>query len=178
MNSTVEHIEKVKKCMPTGDGVTPACVRKILTAPFPLNRIKTVKKSTVELSCTLLIAYREDAYQFTLIQVPAAQQSTIDAVIFTLFSKKGSPSLNSNKIFPASSKDEVMPIEGRADVDVGPEKMCKYGEHNLHIGQSLNSLGDKCVVCTCKQPPIVECINNSDCYRKKIDEILVSKLVN
>lgn len=68
-----------------------------------------------------------------------------------------------------------MPIEGRADVDVVPEKMCKYGEHNLHIGQSLNSL-DKCVECTCKQPPMVECINNSECYHEKFDRILASRV--
>jgi len=62
-----------------------------------------------------------------------------------------------------SSKDEVMPFEGRADLEVVPEKTCKYGDHNLHIGQSLNSLEDKCVECSCKQPPMVECVKKSNC---------------
>jgi len=62
-----------------------------------------------------------------------------------------------------SAKDEVMPFEGRADLEVAPEKTCKYGDHNLHIGQSLNSLEDKCVECSCKQPPMVECVKKSDC---------------
>lgn len=56
-----------------------------------------------------------------------------------------------------------MPIEGRADLDAIPEKTCKYGDHNVHIGQSLNSLEDKCVECSCKQPPMVECVKKSDC---------------
>lgn len=59
--------------------------------------------------------------------------------------------------------DEVMPIEGRADLEVPAEKTCKYGEHILHIGQSLNTLEDKCVECTCKLPPMVECVKKSDC---------------
>jgi len=62
-----------------------------------------------------------------------------------------------------SAKDEEMPFEGRADLEVAPEKTCKYGDHNLHIGQSLNSLEDKCVECSCKQPPMVECVKKSDC---------------
>ncbi|KAJ6647708.1 hypothetical protein Bhyg_02931, partial [Pseudolycoriella hygida] len=63
-----------------------------------------------------------------------------------------------------STKDEVMPIEGRSDVDDVPaEKACKYGDHILNIGQSLNSLEDKCVECTCKQPPMVECVKQSNC---------------
>lgn len=56
-----------------------------------------------------------------------------------------------------------MPIEGRADLDEIPEKMCKYGEHHLHIGQTLNYLEDECVQCACKQPPMVECVKKSDC---------------
>ena len=65
----------------------------------------------------------------------------------------------------SSDKDEVMPIEGRADLDVVPEKTCTFGNHTLHMGQSLNSVDHNCVECTCKQPPMVECVEKIGCKK-------------
>lgn len=46
--------------------------------------------------------------------------------------------------------------------DVSPGKTCKFGDLSLYVGQRLNA-DDKCIECTCKQPPMLECIRKELC---------------
>lgn len=59
-------------------------------------------------------------------------------------------------ISPASGNDEVLSSE------VSPGKTCRFGELNLYVGQQL-SPDDTCIECTCKVPPMVECIRKEIC---------------
>lgn len=63
----------------------------------------------------------------------------------------------------AEDTDEVMPSEGRTElVETDPKLMCTFAKLNLQRYEQLNS-SDKCVQCTCKNPPMVECRRDPKC---------------
>lgn len=62
----------------------------------------------------------------------------------------------------AAASDEVQPLEGRADIVDDPDMVCKYNNLTLLRGEKLNN-ADKCVECTCVNPPIVDCKRKPKC---------------
>lgn len=62
----------------------------------------------------------------------------------------------------AADSDEVQPLEGRADIVDDPDMVCKYNNLTLLRGEKLNN-ADKCVECTCVNPPIVDCKRKPRC---------------
>jgi len=62
-----------------------------------------------------------------------------------------------------NESDEFIRLPGRSKKpDVIPEKMCKYGNNTLLIGERLKSK-KPCISCSCKQPPMLECIQTNYC---------------
>lgn len=67
-------------------------------------------------------------------------------------------------VFTAEDSDEVMPSEGRSEIvaETDPKMQCTFAKLTLQRSELLNS-PDKCVQCTCKTPPMVECRRNPKC---------------
>lgn len=62
----------------------------------------------------------------------------------------------------ADKLDEVLPLETRSVEVTDPKMVCTYDKLTLQLGQQLKS-DNKCVECTCVNPPMVHCVRKTDC---------------
>lgn len=63
----------------------------------------------------------------------------------------------------ASTNDVVIPIDGLPDISTVKEtSLCKFGSLIMRRGESVGT-DEKCLECTCRHPPMIECIRVEDC---------------
>ncbi|KAG4076396.1 hypothetical protein HA402_005839 [Bradysia odoriphaga] len=62
-----------------------------------------------------------------------------------------------------SANDVILPIEGLPEItSVKENSLCKFGSLMMQRGQSI-ATDEKCLECTCRHPPMIECIRVEDC---------------
>lgn len=62
----------------------------------------------------------------------------------------------------ANAEDKAIPSESRQVATLSPDLKCKYGDHELQIGDKVSD-DNKCVECECQIPPMVTCVQKRDC---------------
>lgn len=62
----------------------------------------------------------------------------------------------------ADEEDEVYALEGRADIIDDPEMKCTFNKFTLLRGEKLKTK-EKCIECSCKHPPMVDCNRIPEC---------------
>ncbi|KAJ6644485.1 hypothetical protein Bhyg_09454 [Pseudolycoriella hygida] len=62
-----------------------------------------------------------------------------------------------------SDKDQIIPVEGQPDISLAkPHSLCKFGSLTLQRGQRI-ATDEKCLQCSCRHPPMIECVRVEQC---------------